>query len=107
MSKVSEKVPVLAPENVILVPISWKASARHDEKDAGVKSSTFAAPIVPVLPVTVKVKVWPIVGVEGLMTTEVTLLELAAMVLCTDANEKLWLVSKGPEAGGPLKTLTV
>src|SRR5262245_56829767 len=52
-------------------------------------------------------KVLPTVGVDGLTTTEVTLLELALMVSCTDVNEKSWLVSKLPEAGGPLNTLTV
>src|SRR5262245_39960996 len=107
MARVSVKVPVLAPEKVIVVPTSWKASARHDEKAAGVKSSTFAAPIVPVCPVTVMVKVPPTVGVDGLTTTDVTLLELDWRVSCTDVNEKAWLVSKAPEAGRPLNTLTV
>src|SRR5262245_54612872 len=107
MSKVSAKTPLLPPERKLEVPVSWKASARHDEKAAGVKSSTRAAPIVPVSPVTVMVKVPPTVGVDGLTTTEVTLLELALMVSSTAVNEKFWLVSKGPEAGGPLNTLTV
>src|SRR5262249_11280419 len=107
MARVLVEVPVLPPEKVIVEPISWKASACHDEWAAGVKSSTPAEPIVPVCPVTVMVKVPPTVGVDGLTTTEVTLLELAWMVLCTDVNEKSWLVSKLPEAGGPLNTLTV
>ena len=107
MSKVLVKVPVLPPVKVIWVPVSWRASARHDEKEAGVKSRTGGEPIVPVCPVTVMVKVPPTVGVDGLTTTELTLLALAAMVLCTDVNEKFWLVSKVPEAGGPLNTFTV
>src|SRR5262245_15630299 len=107
MSKVSAKTPLLPPERKIEVPTNWKASARHDEEAAGVNSSAFAAPIVPVSPVTVTMKVPPTVGVDGLTTTEVTLLELALMVSCTDANEKFRLVSKLPEVGGPLKTLTV
>src|SRR5262249_634452 len=107
MARVSVKVPVLPPEKVIVEPINWKEPACQDEEAAGVKSSTSAEPSVPVCPVTVMVKAWPTVGVDGLTTTDVTLLELALMVLCTDVNEKSWLVSKAPEAGGPLNTLRV
>src|SRR4051812_11776724 len=104
MTRVSVKIPVLGLVKMIVVPVSWKASARHDEKAAGVKSRTFAAPIVPVCPATVMVKAPPTVGVDGVTTTESTLLELALMVPCTDVNEKFWLVSKLPEAGGPSNT---
>src|SRR5262245_19901139 len=97
-------------EKVIVVPISWRASARHEPRDAGVKASTsvgrnwFPVPIEPVCPITVMVKGWPTVGVDGLMTTESTLLALASRAFCTDVNEKFWLLSKAPEAGGPLNT---
>src|SRR5262245_39594527 len=107
MARVSVKVPVLPPEKVIVVRINWKEPACQDEEAAGVKLRTGGEPIVPVSPVKVMVKVAPTVGVDGLTTTEATLLALALMVLCTDVNEKSWLVSKLPEAGGPLNTLTV
>src|SRR5262245_45234789 len=100
MNNLSVNTAVLPPVKLIVVWVSWKASARHDVKDAGVKSTTRAAPITPVSPVTVMVKFPPSVGVVGLMATEVTLLGLALPMESTDVNEKFWLVSKGPEVGG-------
>jgi len=72
-----------------------------------VRSNTLAAPIVPVCPFTVMVKFPPSAGVDVLTTTELTVLGLALMVDTTAVNEKFWLVSKLPEVGKPLNTLTV
>src|SRR5262249_1681500 len=107
MSKVSVKTPALPLEKVIVVPVSWKASARHRGVAGWVKSRPAGGPTLRVFPVTGMGKAPPIVGVDGLTTTELTLLELANLVSCTAVNEKFWLVSKLPEVGGPLNTLTV
>ena len=62
------------------------------------KARTCEPPSVPVPPVTVMVTMPPTWGGVGPLTTVVTLLALALIVLCTEVMLNVWVTSG--EAGG-------
>ena len=107
MSSVSVKVPEFGAESVTLVLTSPNESARHVLNAAGVSENTFAAPIVPVVPVTVMVMMPPMVGGFGPATTLVTLFAAACVESATLVNEKFCAASVPPIPGGPFRTVTV
>lgn len=66
----------------------------------------WAEPMLPVVPLTVMVKLPPSTGGLGSTTMELTLLEAALIVSCTELKAKSKLASSG-EGGGPELRLRV